>query len=157
MKYIKITILVVLFFSCNKEKEYNSDNVLVVGNWYDLKKESYQEYYFDDKSMYTYDPYSGNVSEYHYITRNDSIFRYFVHPELSSEYKFYDRIIEQGSLQIKLENTTLIKVKEDSNTLEMFINNKIDEKKYYTSCMDREKNTIPPDSKTSFKINLDDI
>lgn len=138
MKKLKLVVVLFLLFSCNNKEEKVFDNSLLLGNWVSLSNDTYQEYYFNDSSIYIYDPYSGNTLQYRYILKNDSILRYFVHPELKNqEYKFYSRAVKFDSNQINLRNKTLYRLK-DTNTLEMFINNKIKAKVYYESCYKRE-------------------
>ena len=138
MKKLKLVVVLFLLFSCNNKEEKVFDNSLLLGNWVSLSNDTYQEYYFNDSSIYIYDPYSGNTLQYRYILKNDSILRYFVHPELKNqEYEFYSRAVKFDSNQINLKNKTLYRLR-DTNTLEMFINKKIDSKVYYLSCDERE-------------------
>ncbi len=139
MKYLKITLVVFLFFSCNEKKESNNEFNLI-GNWYSFFDNSYQEYYFDGESMNVYDPYSGNVLEYKYTVKNDSILRYFVHDnQTESNYEYFNTVLEADSLQVRLKEKNLKKI-ETENTLEDFLNRKIDSKAYYNFCMERMGN-----------------
>jgi hypothetical protein len=136
MKHLKLIVVSFLLFSCTNNKS-TFDSTILIGNWASLNKEIYQEYYFDGDDMYIYDIYSDNILQYHYTVNNDSIFRYFVHPELKdNEYKFYSRAVKFDSNQINLRNKTLYRLK-DNNTLEMYINKKIDSKIYNKSCISR--------------------
>lgn len=141
MKKLKLGVVILLLFISCKDKNKDKvvfDNTLLLGNWGTIKNDHYQEYYFDTESMYTYDPYSGNTLQYRYVLRNDSILRYFVHSELKNqEYEFYSRVVKFDSNQMNLRNKTLHRLK-NTNTLEMFINKKIDPKVYYDSSYRRE-------------------
>ena len=136
-------IIVVLFFSCSKEKKINFDNTLLIGNWSSLENNTYQEYYFDIDNMYIYDPYAGNILQFKYIVKDNSIFRYFVHPELNNQnYEYYDKIVKSNSSHVILGTKKIIKIK-DSITLEMLINKKVDPDSYYERCLKRGNIDVP--------------
>ncbi len=148
MRYFQIILIVLLLFSCkNKERaSINIDTKDILGNWYSLENNSYNEYYFEEDDLYFYSPYSGEVFQYSYIIKQDSIFKYFKHPELKDqEYEYYNKILKIDSLKIIFENIILIKL-EDTNTLEMLINNEIDHKTFDKFGIHRERLAIPLDS-----------
>lgn len=144
MKYFKLILLIsILTISCKDEK-VRLDDALLIGNWSSLKQETYQEYYFNGQNMYVYDPYSGNTLKYNYKIKNDSIFRYFIHPDLKNqEYEYYSSVVKHDSLRIELKTRVLNKIK-NTITLEMYINNQVNKEDYYVSCLKRGK--INPDS-----------
>ncbi len=143
MKYYWLILVAILFFSCNKEEKNNFNNDLLKGNWSSLNNNTYQEYYFDSDDMYIYDPYAGNIFQFKYIIKGNSIYRYFVHPELENKnYEYYDKIIKFDSSVIDLEKKKIVKVK-DSITLEKFINSKVNHDSYYESCIKRGNINVP--------------
>lgn len=148
MKYLLLIFTVFFFFSCKKKDSINPsiDQVNMTGNWYSIKNNNYQEYYFTKDEMYEYSPYSGDIFQYNYIIKQDSIFRYFKHPELKNQtHEYYNKILKTDSLQIKLETRSLIKLN-NQNTLEMFVNKDIDHKTYDKFAIHRKNLAIPLDS-----------
>lgn len=157
MFFFKILAIIILLASCADSKDYNFDKTLLLGNWYDTKDNFYQEYYFDNEHLYTYDPYSGNISKYNYQLQKDSLVRFYVHPELVQEYKFYDRIIELDSFSIKMGKRSLEKLREEKRTLEQLVNDKISKSEYFQSCIQREQKVIPLNLSPDHSINIDSI
>lgn len=148
MKYLLLVLTTFFFFSCKKKENISPeiDLINITGNWYSVKDNNYQEYYFTENDMYEYSPYSGDVFQYSYIIKQDSIFRYFKHPELKNQiHEYYSKILKIDSLQIKLKTRSLIRLK-DENTLEMFVNKEIDHKIYDKFGIHRESLIIPLDS-----------
>jgi hypothetical protein len=96
--------------------------------------------------MYEYSPYSGDIFQFNYIIKQDSIFRYFIHPELKNQtYEYYNKILKTDSVQIKLKTICLIKLI-NQNTLEMFVNKVIDHKTYDKFAIHRKNLAIPLDT-----------
>jgi|SRR5690606_15487589 len=148
MKYLVFTLLSVVLFSCKKNDNNNQNinSVDIIGNWYSVKDNNYQEYYFTKNKMYEYSPYSGDVLEFNYIIKHNSIYRYFNHPELKNHsYDFYDNILQIDSLHVKLKTKSLIKLNK-KNTLQMFLEKKIDYKTFDKFGIYRKNLSISLDS-----------
>lgn len=148
MKYLILILISLLVFSCKGKDNIDSDldRINIMGNWYSIKNNNYQEYYFDENGMYVYSPYSGDVLEYNYTIKHDTIFRYFKHPELKNQvYEYYNKILKTDSLRIELNTRSLIKLNNE-NTLEMFINKDIDRSTYDKYGIYRNNRAIPLDS-----------
>ena len=143
MKYLKIISVIILFASCNQESKITLTEDSLIGNWSSLNNNTYQEYYFDNDDMYIYDTYDVNILQYKYVVKENSIYRYFVHPELKDQdYEYYEKIVGFDSLVINFKGRKIKKIK-DSITLEMLINKKVDETLYYHSCTKRGGINVP--------------
>lgn len=148
MRCLKLILITFFLFSCRNKVNvsYKTSEIDFIGNWYSIKNNTYQEFYFTENTMYGYSPYSGDIYQYSYIIKRDSIFRYFIHPELKNQtHEYFSKILKKELLQIKLTSRTLIRL-EDENTLEMYINKKLDYKTYDKFGVHRKNLAIPLDS-----------
>lgn len=148
MRYFQIILIVLLLFSCNNKESanINIDTKDILGNWYSIENNSYREYFFEEDFMYDYNVYSKDVFQYSYIIKQDSIFRYFKHPELKNQtYEYYNQILRIDSLRIIFKDITLNRL-DDINTLGMFVKDEIDHKTLDKFGGHRENIAIPLDS-----------
>ncbi|WP_109435600.1 hypothetical protein [Aquimarina sp. AU119] len=141
-RYLLMNIATFLLLSCsnvNQEEKIQS----IQGNWYSTKNNFYEEYYFDKQNnMYSYDPYSENISHFQYIITKDSLFRCFVHPDLNNEYVFYDKILYLDSTLIKFNKIRLTRLLNTEIGLDSYIQGEINRREFLIKSLKREKKEI---------------
>ena len=91
-RIINIQIAIVsigILIACKNDKQNNFNNSDLIGNWYNLNKNSYQELYFDgENKLYEYNPYAGNTTDERYKGKNDSMLTALIYGDSMLEFEF---------------------------------------------------------------------
>ncbi|WP_272860797.1 hypothetical protein [Aureisphaera galaxeae] len=104
-----------------------TDDKNLLGNWYSVKNNHYFEYFFENSKMYVFSTSSLDLFEYDYYIKNDSIFNSILLPSgKNGEYKFHSIIIDNDGSRLKLSTRTLERMVDSTETIDKFLNEKID-------------------------------
>ena len=142
--YQKVIILILCFFVINNEENElkKSD---IIGSWYpyidtriEVEEMTYREQYFNDNEFYFYQPILS--MPYHYFI-NESKMYWLGLSKKDTLIIEKPVLIDKNTLKIVVKKPEYIILKRviDINTLEDFVNQKIDEKTYYPSFLKREE------------------
>lgn len=141
----KIVLFLFLATSfCAKDKKTKQEKHIIVGNWYnfnDTTKHSginYTETFFSSKEFSLYEDVL--IPPYEYYLKGNDIFQLNMSKSDTSHVGKL-KFLNKNTLKIiprKLNGHIILKRVIDSNTLEDFVTQKIDEKTYYPSYLIRK-------------------
>ncbi|UZO81359.1 hypothetical protein NBT05_02535 [Aquimarina sp. ERC-38] len=137
-KFIIVNLIVLS--SCIQEKT-DIDKDYLYGSWFSLNDNSYSEFYFEEDNYYIYDIRAGNLVEYRYKLKNDSLFRNLsLNKKEDENFEFYSLIKKFDENQINFKYKSLIRY-QDSISIENYIKGEI-KKDIYDSTVIKRLNFV---------------